>query len=296
MSTLMSPVKDVYVADDKAMNIVVNALLTKMEDSVASGGMDEETWNKFVDSLTKGVVENNAVLKKVISVELLATVLNKGQFITAEVVQGTDIVSAVETPDVNTLYLLHDPNATTNNLTIWVWVTSKTSGGKVVGTWYSLANAEIPEFTTVNTSDPDHVNNIVSHIRRGTDSYNSSANVRGYDLVSAKALTQVLIRLGTCNKVVIPYEPNATIADIITEPNVNTMYIYQETKSDDSWAMYSIMMNDDGKTYKWIRLTGKVEGPDLSKYWSKEELTVVTSEEITAMVNNAADALKMDTL
>lgn len=288
-----------YFADDKTMNIVVNALLTKMEEAVADGGMDPEAWNKFVENLTKGVVEDNSILKKVISVDLLATVLAKGRFITCEVVEGATIEEAVDTPDTETLYLLNDPNVTANNLTIWMYITSKTASGRDIGTWYSLANVDVPEFTTVNTTNPDHVNNIISHIRRGVSDYNSSANVRGYDLVTAKALTKVLIGLGHANKVVVPYEPQGTIGDIVKEPDSNAYYVYQQSPSSDDWAIYTFIKISEEADGYWVKLTDpnvNKEAVDMNNYWSKDELQLIDKDQIIAMVDSAADAVGIDSI
>ena len=113
---------------------------------------------------------------------------------------------------------------------------------------------------------------------------------------TVKAVKDALADLDKFDHVVVQSVDGKSIKEMITEPQTNTIYMFKENDEDDNWDMYmyaSVVVDGTSKL-TWVTL-GKytpgasTEAPDLTGYWSKEEL-VPMPESVIQEAFNAAKA------
>ena len=282
-----------FYLDEAGLSLIVEALLAKIKENVkpaiTKDGTEEVVWNTLVSGLSKGIIGETDNAKKAVSAELLAEIIAKAKFIRYEIVNGTDVATAVTAPESNVIYLLKTDPAK-NSVSMWMNIEADGTSG-----WVSLGVAELPELKVITGNDS--INNVVSHVNRNDTDYSSSTNVQAEDLVTAESLTKVLVGLGYSKKKVIPYSESQgkTISETVGEPDVNTIYAFQQTDDDNDWAVYTAAptKGDSNTKYVWLKISG-AEGSapveiDLSNYWSKNELTALSADDITSIVQAASE-------
>lgn len=284
-----------FFADEQTLSLIVEAILAKIKSSsnaLTSDAVEESVWNNIVTGLTKGLVNEASVAGKGVSTELLAEVIVKGKFLSYSLVMSADpIETAVSVPELNTIYLLKNPDAEDSNVSMWMRAIINDAED-----WISLGGVKMPELKYVDVENPDSVNNIVAHVKRGEIDYEGSKNVQPDEIVTAQALTNVLVGLGYANKIVVPFERSQgkTISEVIGRPMMNTFYVYQQSADENDWACYTAapIINGDVTKYVWLKISG-AEGSapvevDLSNYWSKDELKPITAEQVTTIIERAS--------
>lgn len=279
-----------FVMDETSMTTIVEAILTKIKErgSVLSRAEDSSIWDKIVSGVISGNLgeEASTVKEKAVSIELLAEMVVKGQFLRYSlVVSDQSIEKVVTTPEEGVVYLLRGTSATKAS----VWMYMSNSGGNKY--WLEVASVEIPELNYVDTENEDEVQNIITHVKNADKDYSSSQNVGAGDIVTAQALTNVLIGLGYWRKVVVKYEKHqgTPISEYNPKPATDALYVYQNSEDDQDWSLW-VAIKQNGK-YAWLKLAGE-EAPielDLSNYWSKDELKLLTSEKAQEIFDTAVD-------
>lgn len=285
-----------FYVDDETLSLIVEALLIKIKENVNnvvnSSTVDDTVWNTILNGLTNGIVDPEDLGNRPVSIELLAQLIAKGKLLSYELVTGKEISEVVTDPKANVIYLLKDPDAVEPNLvSMWMNISADDQPN-----WISLGGVKLPEINYVDTESPDSVKNIVAHVRRAETDYTGSANVQPGEIVTAQALTNVLISLGYASKVVIPFEKGQgkTISEVVGKPDVTAFYVYQQSADENDWACYTAapIINGDTTKYVWLKISG-AEGTtvevDLSNYWSKDELKPITAEKVTEIVDAAAE-------
>lgn len=280
-----------FFIDEVSLGLIVEAILNKVKENIADvvtkNATDPAVWETIVNGLSKGTVGAEAG-DKAVSVALLAEVIAKAKHLDYQLVDGIDIEAAVTDPKENTIYLMRDPDAEDRtHASIHV----HTAEG-----WISAGGVKMPALVMVDTETPDDVNNIILHVQCGETDYSGSTNVHPEEIITAQALTNVLVGLGLAAKKVIPYSENAgkSISEHVGTPAMNTFYAYQQSEDENDWAMYTAVPVTSGSTTKniWLKISG-AEGTtvevDLSNYWSKDELKPITAEKVTEIVDAAAE-------
>lgn len=281
-----------FVLDENSLNKVIEAILTKMKErgSVLSRAEDASIWDKIVTGVINGTLGADVqdAGAKGVPIELLAEMVLKGQFLKYKlVVSDKGIETVVTTPEEGVVYLLKP--TTSNKAAVWMYM-SDASSSKY---WLEIAGVEIPELGMVDTENEDEVTNIITHVKNADKDYSESQNVQASDLVTAQALTNVLIGLGYWRKIIVKYEKHqgTPIAEYYPKPATDALYVYQVSEDDQDWALY-VAVKQNGK-YAWLKLAGD-EQPieiDLSNYWSKDELKILTEQKAEEIFNNAVNSV-----
>lgn len=281
-----------FVLDEVSITKVIEAILTKMKEhgSVLSRAEDASVWDKIVSGVISGSVADGTDGTKAVPIELLAEIILKGQFLKYKLVTSDQPINEVVlVPEVGTIYLLK--KSTTNKATVWMYMQSIDSSYY----WLEVAAVELPELNYVDTESEDAISNIVTHIKNQNKDYSDSMNVKAGDIVTAQALTNVLIGLGYVRKTVVAYSKHGgkPISEYVPKPAQDVLYLYQETDDEEDWAAY-IAVKNNGKVI-WLKLSNdKPIEIDLSGYWSKEELQIISAEKVDEIFNNAVNKVFND--
>ena len=118
------------------------------------------------------------------------------------------------------------------------------------------------------------------------------------DVPTVKAVKDALANIDSVDHVVVQSVDGKSINEMVTKPQTNTIYMFKESEEDDDWDVYiyaPVVVEGESKL-TWVTL-GKckytpdisVEAPDLTGYWSKEEL-VPMPESVIQEVFDAAKA------
>lgn len=286
-----------YYLDEESLGLIVEALLNKIKQNVSatitSDNTEHDLWETIANGLPEGIFGASDTANKAVSAELVSEIFKRGAYLSYTFVEGESIETTVTAPKAGRVYLLRADN-TKSNVSMWMYATSDTGESK----WLSLGVAELPELKVIDTTNSDSVNNVVSHVTRKDSDYSSSTNVQAGDLVTAESLTKVLIGLGYAKKRVIPYSESQgkTISETVGEPDVNTIYAFQQTDDSNDWAVYTAAPTSasaGSPQYVWLKISGAEGGApvevDLSNYWSKSELTALSADDITSIVQQASE-------
>ena len=281
-----------YYLDSPALSKIVEAILTKVKDYVKQPLMVKDLTETDLEVLLLNIRDNlnSQNDADIVSVDLLAEILNSLELSSVQVVSGDSIEEAAVLPNSKNLYIFSatdDPD----NYGFYVYKDDK---------WVTIiAPKSKNDITLIDTTKADSVDNVVAHVNRKDSSYAGSANAQPEEAITVQALTNILIALSYSKTQQIPYveaNKDKLISEVVTKPSANTIYVYQESEDETDWSVWTVATTElDGQTkFNWVKISGK-EGSssgvevNLSNYWSKDELVAITDEEITAIVDAAAD-------
>lgn len=282
------------------LDLLIEELLKKVKETAAVVVSEEDfasksEWNDFLMSILEDNVDADYD-NRAVTILTLTELLSFANYSRLEIVKGNAINAVVKNPLPNAIYLLRNPESDDKN-TLWAYDDQ--------GNWVSLTkNIEVPDIHFVDTKTPEAVQNIVSHVNRGTGDYAASTNVKADDTVNVQALTNVLIGLAGAQIKTVPYSESKgrSISKVVTKPSLNTIYLYQQSSDENDWAVYTVaaVTVDSLEKTVWIKVSGGAEGSgsgstgsgnvaaELGNYWSKDELVPLTDDEIIDIVNEAA--------
>lgn len=283
-------VKNFYL-DSKSLSKIIEAVFVKVKGSIKEPLMVKDLDETELELLLLNINDNYSTDKdnSAVSIDLLSEIISALKLSSVRMVSGNAIDEAVEMPNSRNLYIFSTPEDPTNyglymyQNDAWVCI---------------LAPKSKNDLALIDTTKPDSVDNVVSHVNRKETNYSGSANAQPEDVISVQALTNILISLSYSKTVNIPYSADTaekSISEVVTKPAVNTIYVYQESEVETDWSVWTVATTVvDGVTkYNWIQISGSDSSSsatevNLTNYWSKDELVPITDEEITSIVDTAA--------